>query len=112
MQADYTIAVTQNAFDLVEINGALIALLETKANTDHLYIVNVAVNPATQRQGFASKLLERAEVKAAALGLNELRLITNALYAENLRFYEKRGYEITSRGPLLGGEAVHMRKFI
>lgn len=112
MQADYAMALTQHAFDLIEAEGGLVALLETFPREDHLFVVNVAVAPSAQGRGLGERLLGRAEGRAKALGLRELRLITNALYVENIRFYEKRGYEIARREPFLGGEIVHMRKFI
>jgi hypothetical protein len=47
--------------------------------------------------------------RAVALGFGELRLTTNALCVENIRFYERRGHAIERRDPFLGGEVVLVR---
>jgi hypothetical protein len=57
-------------------------------------------------------LLERAETIARSLRLNELRLYTNAMFA-NVTFYSHRGYSEFLRerhAPL--GTVVHMKKSI
>jgi len=110
MQADYTQAIAAHEFALVERDGALIGLIETEDAADHLYIVNVAVAEAVQGSGLGRRLLAHAEQKALAKGYRETRLLTNALYEATIRLYERVGYEIYVREPLLNGVVVRMRK--
>ena len=39
-----------------------------------------------------------------------MRLMTNALFAANVALYERVGYEVFWRQPVLNGEVAHMRK--
>jgi hypothetical protein len=76
-----------------------------------LLVENVAVAPAAQGRGLGTQLMDVAERVARDLGLNELRLYTNARFAENIALYEKLGYAITERAAIpTGGEVVWMRK--
>ena len=110
MQADYAQALAEHAFALVERDGVLIGLIETEDAADHLYVVNVAVAEAVQGSGLGRRLLAHAEQKALAKGYRETRLLTNALYEATIRLYERVGYEIYVREPLLNGVVVRMRK--
>ena len=110
MQADYERAVGANEFDLVERDGMLVALIETTATAEGLYIVIVAVAPDFQGQGLGRRLLALAEDKARDAGFARVTLRTNAAFAANVRLYLAAGYRIDRREPLLGGEAVLMSK--
>ena len=110
MTADYTAAVRKHRFDLLYVEGALAALIETIVETDHLLIENVAVLPRHQGRGFGRKLMAHAEKMAASLGFGEVRLYTNKLFAENVEFYGKLGYRIVREEEFKGGVVVHMTK--
>ena len=117
MQADYAEAVLVHRFDLLKAGGALAALIETKAEADHLLVVNVAVHPVVQGRGFGTRLLGLAEAIAAEAGLANLRLYTNKKYVANLRLYGALGYR-AEREELYAGPGrtrddditVHMAK--
>ena len=113
MTANYEQAVIDHVIDILEEGGRPIALLEVIAESSHLLIENVAVLPDWQGKGIGDALLGRAETIARSLGLNELRLYTNAMFATNVAFYVHRGYSEFLReqqAPL--GTVVHMRKSI
>jgi GNAT superfamily N-acetyltransferase len=111
MTIDYTDAVKTHRFDLLHVDGALAALIETApADDDRLLIVNVAVDPTHQGRGFGKRLLALAEDLAANAGLSGTRLYTNKLFAENIRFYGMLGYAIEREEALNGGVAIHMTK--
>jgi GNAT superfamily N-acetyltransferase len=113
MTADYDRAVADHVIDLWEERGELLALIEVVRGADHLSIENIAVRPDQQGKGLGSKLLDHAERLALALGLNEIRLYTNAAFASNLSFYSRRGYQEYQRGSLLPGSVtIFMRKRI
>jgi GNAT superfamily N-acetyltransferase len=109
MTADYAEALREHRFDLLYVEGRLVALIETIRGADHLLIENVAVAPSHWGRGFGRKLLAHAEQMAASLGLSETRLYTNKLFAENVQLYGKLGYRV-DREEFNGGVVVHMRK--
>ena len=113
MTADYDRVVVDHIIDLWEEHGELLALIEIVRGSGHLSIENIAVRPDQQGKGLGSKLLDHAERLALSLGLDELRLYTNAAFASNLSFYSRRGYQEYQRGSLLPGSVtIFMRKRI
>lgn len=110
MTVDYEAAVRSHRFDLLTCKGILAALIETIPGADHLLIENLAVSPGFQRRGLARLLMTHAEDLAAALGLGEIRLYTNTLFAGNIQFYDRLGYRVDSQEAFKGGTVVHMSK--
>lgn len=111
MAADYDKAVRDHLVFVVEAPGRLDAAIELIPAPDHLLVENVAVAPTAQGRGLGTQLMDVAERVARDLGLNELRLYTNAKFAENIALYEKLGYAIIERAAIpSGGEVVWMRK--
>lgn len=112
MGADYEHAVQHHLVDLLYADGELAGIIEMIPETGHLLIENVAVAPAFQGRGYGRLLLTHAEALAGSLGLRELRLYTNKMFAENVELYFKLGYAIDREEPFRGGIAVHMSKLI
>lgn len=110
MQADYDQAILVHRFDLLEDAGQLVALVETEARADHLWVENLAVLPAAQGHGLGRQLLAHAEVLARAAGLSELRLLTNGLMAANRVLYSSLGYIETGEEPFMGSTVVYLSK--
>jgi ribosomal protein S18 acetylase RimI-like enzyme len=110
MQADYDQAVREHMVDLLSCDDVLAGLIEMKSETDHLLIVNVAVLPVLQKQGFGRLLLAHAEEMAAALGLAEVRLYTGKLMVENVRLYQRLGYFVYREEPFKNTTTIHMKK--
>ena len=110
MRVDYAEALGRHRFDLLQRGPRILALIETAAREDHLWIENIAVPPDLQGQGLGHRLLAHAEDLARAAGLAELRLLTNGAFASNVALYERHGYVVTERAPFLGGITVFMRK--
>jgi ribosomal protein S18 acetylase RimI-like enzyme len=110
MAIDYEQALRRNSFDLLYCEGELAALIETIAHSDHLLIENVAVSPAFQGHGFGRKLIIHVEGLARAAALDEVRLYTNKLFADNLRLYRGLGYRVDREEPFRGGFTVYFNK--
>ncbi|WP_119420239.1 GNAT family N-acetyltransferase [Desertibaculum subflavum] len=110
MQADYVRALREHEIDLLCEGGRPLGLIETKRHEDHLWIENVAVDPAAQGRGLGRRLLAHAEAKAAAAGLGQLRLLTNQAFATNVALYQRLGYRIDRREPFQGGVTIYMSK--
>ena len=67
--------------------------------------------PGFQRQGLGERLLTLADEIAAPLTL-PVRLYTNKLMAENIRFYQARGFVIESEQTNERGTRVNMVKAV
>ena len=111
MTADYDAALREHLINLLRVDGEAVALIEMAPTADHLLIVNVAVVPAEQGRGHGRALMAHAEEVARSLNLSEVRLYTNALFAENLQLYSRLGYRVDreEQHPQFG-VAVHMSK--
>jgi GNAT superfamily N-acetyltransferase len=111
MTADYDAAVRAHRFDLLYLDGALAALIETVDEGETLLVENVAVAPVHQGRGLGTRLLAAAENIARAECKRRMRLYTNKLWAENIRLYLRLGYAIDREEPVAPGLVrVHMSK--
>jgi GNAT superfamily N-acetyltransferase len=111
MTADYARAVADHVIDLLEEGGRPVALIEAIPTPAHLLIENIAVLPDRHGRGIGGMLLRHADDLARLLGLNELRLYTNAKFTANIAFYSHRAFEEFLReSHPAGGEVVHMKK--
>ncbi|MFC7261922.1 MULTISPECIES: GNAT family N-acetyltransferase [Streptomyces] len=85
-------------------------LVVIEQHADHLYLDTIAVRPDAHGKGIGRRLLHFVDARARALGLPEIRLLTNALMWENQKIYPRYGYEVVERrvdGPY---DRVHYRK--
>ncbi|MER7520620.1 GNAT family N-acetyltransferase [Streptomyces sp. NPDC126499] len=110
MEADHAADV---AAGRVFVAGDPVAgLVVVRTEADHLYLDSIAVHPDAQGTGLGRRLLAFVESRARALGLPEVRLLTNAMMWENQKLYERYGYEVTERrqdGPY---DRIHYRKIL
>ena len=101
------------AFDLLSVDGALAALIETIDQGDRLLVENVAVSPAFQRRGLGSALMAHAEEIARSLGHERIWLYTNKLFAGNVELYLSLGYGVDCEEVLGDGTVrVDMSKML
>ena len=114
MIADYDAALRDHLIDLLQVDGEAVALIEMAPKADHLLIVNIAVAPTYQGKGYGSALMAHAEEVARSLNLNEMRLYTNALFAENVRLYSRLGYRVDreEQHPQFGGTVYMSKRFV
>ncbi|MER5472125.1 GNAT family N-acetyltransferase [Streptomyces sp. NPDC002685] len=87
-----------------------LVVVEEHAEPDHLYLDIIAVRPEVHGRGIGGRLLRFVEAHARALGLDEIRLYTNAMMWENQKIYPRYGYEVIERradGPY---DPIHYRK--
>ncbi|MFA6113403.1 MAG: GNAT family N-acetyltransferase [Sphingomonas sp.] len=112
MSADYDKAVRDHRIDLLYLDGALAALIETIDEPECLLIENVAVSPAFQGRGLGRHLLAHAEALAVAAGQARIRLFTNKLMVANQQLYARLGYGFDGEEAFPGAIAVHMSKSI
>ncbi|MDT5299949.1 MAG: hypothetical protein QOG79_3191 [Mycobacterium sp.] len=110
MLADYGALLGESRMWVVELRDAIVGVLVTQHQGDHLLLDTVAVAPAAQGGGQGRRLLERAERDATEQGLIEVRLVTNEAMTENLVFYPRHGYRETGRGAQDGYRRVFFSK--
>lgn len=112
MTADYRAVVARGEVWVAEDGRQILGMLVLSAEPGYLLVENVAVVPEAQGRGVGKALMRLAEDRAAASGLAELRLYTNAAMTENLTYYPRRGYVETHRGEEGGFQRVFFRKRI
>lgn len=61
---------------------------------DYLYVGRVAVLPAYRQQGIASALMRWADAYARSLGLPAVQFGVRLQAPENIRFYQRLGYQV------------------
>jgi ribosomal protein S18 acetylase RimI-like enzyme len=110
MDDDYLERVTKEQVCVATLHDQPVGLIVTVVETDHLLILNVAVEPGHQGHGVGRALLQHAEQIAARANVNELRLYTNAAMAENLAFYPRLGYREVARRREDGFDRVFFTK--
>lgn len=111
MTVDYDAAVLIHRFDLLWLEGELVALIETVDEGDVLLVENVAVAPGRQGLGLGTRMLALSAELAGSQGKKRVRLYTNQLWAENIRLYLKLGYVIDREEDVRPGLVrVHMSK--
>lgn len=110
MQVDYAIALVQHRFDLAELDGTPSGLIETLLRPDDLWIENVAVRPNFQGLGLGRYLLGHAESLARAAGLQDLRLLTNEAFVDNVAIYQHLGYAVERTEAFMGGTTLYLHK--
>jgi ribosomal protein S18 acetylase RimI-like enzyme len=108
MEADHAADV---AAGKVFVTGEpVIGLVVIEAFADHLSLDSIAVRPDAHGTGVGRRLLRFVDTRARELGLDEIRLYTNAMMWENRKIYPKYGYEVVERrvdGPY---DRIHYRK--
>ena len=71
---------------------------------------NVAVHPDMQGRGYGRALIAFAERVSIERGFTAIRLYTNEVMVENVRFYERLGFVETHRAEEKGFRRVYMTK--
>ena len=110
MLIHYEEAVRDHEVWVLELDGALVGLIELDARPDHLWVENLAVAPRWQGRGFGRRLLLHAEAEARRQGLDRLGLLTNERYLDNIAMYTRYGYVETQRVPHQGTDLVFFSK--
>lgn len=97
------------AFVLVQ-DEAIAGLIVLMDFPTHLWIDNVAVEPALKGLGLGRMLMDFAEAEARRRALPELRLLTDARMAANIALYTRLGFTETERREEKGRARVYMAK--
>jgi GNAT superfamily N-acetyltransferase len=110
MDDEYAAIVAAGHAWLLGEPGAPVALVVLRPAADHLWLDNIAVDPARQGEGLGRALLAFAEAEARRLRLPEIRLLTNQRMASNIALYARHGFVETSRATTDGLARVYMAR--
>lgn len=90
--------------------GNLAGLLVLEDAPDHLWLDNVAVDPARKGQGLGRRLMAFAEDEAHRRQQAEIRLLTHQRMLSNIALYLRLGYAEIDRREENGFARVYMAK--
>jgi ribosomal protein S18 acetylase RimI-like enzyme len=110
MDFDYAHEIAAKEVWVAESGDELAGALVMRREPDHVFIDNVAVDPARQGDGIGRMLLDHAEGRAREEGLDELQLLTHELMTQNRAMYAHLGWEETDRRDEQGFSRVYFRK--
>ena len=79
---------------------------------DHMFLENVAVEPAASGRGIGKALIGFCEAETRRLGLASVRLYTNEKMTDNLSIYPHLGYVETDRRTEDGFNRVFFEKHL
>jgi len=92
MDDDYSLRLADFEGWVDEDKGEIRGVILLEASEDHLWVDNVAVDPAFGGAGIGRVLLGLAEDRAAELGYAEVHLFTHELMASNRDIYTRLGW--------------------
>lgn len=110
MLTDFTRAIDDHPVWVLANGAEIVGVIELIARADHLWVDNVAIEPAWQGRGLGRRLLAFADDEARRQGLPAVALLTNERYAANIAMYQRHGFREGHREPHLGTDLVHFRK--
>lgn len=110
MDDDYGARCAAGEAWVMERDGAILGALVLEDAADHLWLDNVAVEPALKGGGLGRALMAFAEDEARRRGFAELRLLTHQRMTSNIALYTRLGYIETERRVEDGFARVFMRK--
>jgi ribosomal protein S18 acetylase RimI-like enzyme len=110
MVADFAGQIVNGIIHVVEDQRRVCGFIVLYPRGDHMHIENIAIDPAFQRHGLGTALLEFAEQQAHSHRRRAIELYTNEKMTENLEFYPRLGYVETGRSVEDGFSRVYFRK--
>ncbi len=110
MLDDYGELIGRGVVDVAVAGDRVVGVIVLWPEADHLYVDNIAVDPAIQGSGAGGALLAHADEAARAAGRSEIRLYTNEAMTENLDYYPRRGFTETHRAEADGYHRVYFSR--
>ena len=110
MSADYAEQIALSHVYVAEQGDTLAGFVVCYPQQHEMHLENVAVLPAQAGQGTGSQLIAFVEKKATTSGMLAVNLYTNEVMTENIKWYQKIGYQEIERRQDMGFERVFFRK--
>jgi len=98
-EEDYSARIDRGEVWILSCNNRDVGVAVLEEQPDHLLVYSIAVSPAEQRQGYGTALLEFADQRAIAIGVDEIRLYTNLRMKGNIALYRQHGYVTVGTRP-------------
>jgi ribosomal protein S18 acetylase RimI-like enzyme len=98
-EEDYSPQIDRGEVWILNCEGRDVGVTVLEERPDHLLVYSIAVSPAEQRQGYGRALLEFANQRAIAIGVDEIRLYTNLRMTGNIALYRGHGYVAVGTRP-------------
>jgi len=92
MDDDYSVRLAEFEAWVDAEDGEARGVIVLEPAGEHLWVDNVAIDPAFKGSGIGRALLELALRRAGELGLSEVRFFTHELMAENRAIYAGLGW--------------------
>jgi ribosomal protein S18 acetylase RimI-like enzyme len=112
MVADFERHIREDWVIVAERDSRIDGYAVLKTNQGRALLDNIAVDPALQRSGLGSALIERVERHAFKCGHDRLELYTNVVMTDSFRWYQKLGFVETRRITEDGFHRIYMEKAI
>ncbi len=112
MDDDYAEVFESEEFEgwVADDGGLIRGAIVLQPEPDHLWVDNVAVDPAFKGSGVGRALLEFAIERARELNLPDVRFFTHERMAENRVIYARLGWAEYDEPKPLAGFFVYFRK--
>jgi ribosomal protein S18 acetylase RimI-like enzyme len=110
MEDDYPARIAAGQAWVLEEDGGILGLLVLEEAPDHLWLDNIAVEPARHGAGIGRRLMDFVFAEAIRRGKPEVRLLTNEKMTRNIGIYQRLGFTEYGRREKLGRRAVLMRR--
>ena len=110
MLEDYARVIRERQVTVAVREGSIVGVLVRAPMAEGFRLINVAVDPASQKQGVGRALLQLAEAEARRQGHDRIHLSTNEKMTENQALYARIGYVEYDRRVENGYSRVYMRK--
>lgn len=112
MDDDYSEVFRSQDFEgwVLTENDAVCGVIVLQPEPDHLWVDNVAVDPACKGSGVGRALLELATGRARELRLDDVRFFTHVLMAENRDIYARLGWAEYPEANPIADYFVYFRK--
>jgi len=110
MNADYAGHIAGSRIQVAEHEGELAGFVVFYPELHEMHVENIAVMPQKAGQRVGSCLLSYVETEAVAKGLSAVNLYTNEVMVQNIKWYQRLGYQETERRQDNGFNRVFFRK--
>ena len=110
MVADFGALIRAGHVDVLIADDQLRGYVVHYPNGDHVHLENIAVDPATQGNGWGRMLIAHVEEDARRKGFERVELYTNARMTQNLDLYPRLGYRQFDRRLEDGFDRVYFEK--
>jgi len=98
-EEDYSPRIDRGEVWILNCDDRDVGVTVLEERPDHLLVYSIAVSLAEQRQGYGRALLEFADQRAIAIGVDEIRLYTNLRMTGNIALYRGHGYVAVGTRP-------------